>query len=290
MSNTGQWIGVQPDDPHPLIYLSGEGGIYSVNGRYWPLVGPHLRCMCFTYRYVHTKSIPVEQYAGKRMFLDSAAHTYQAILLKEGKRLEGRELDTFLEGYAKFILETPIKFDFVVTADVVREPQFVWDVTKKLEALGVRPIPVFHNGAPMRWLERWIDAGYGLIGISIGMPGQTAGGRMGQASFLDLLFNVSEKRGVKLHGFAVTGWCMFPYPWYSVDSSSWVLQAANGRILKPQRDGKGFHSISSSERTTPAGQRSLVLSYEDRLITNAKAFNTLMDIRTKVHFQQRSLF
>jgi len=82
---------------------------------------------------------------------------------------------------------------------------------------------------------------------------------------------------VKVHGFAVTSLkIMLRYPWYSVDSTSWIMTGRMGKIYLPfrTRDGKWLYNeqswkIGVSNRS-PAqktkGQHVSTLSKEERRI------------------------
>lgn len=101
------------------------------------------------------------------------------------------------------------------------------------------PIPVYHFGEDRRFLKRMLDYGCDYIGIGglVGIPG-------GQRRlWLDSLFlDITDAKGmpiVKTHGFGMTSVpLIFRYPWYSVDSTTWIMVAASGSIYLPQtRDG-----------------------------------------------------
>ena len=54
---------------------------------------------------------------------------------------------------------------------------------------------------------------------------------------------------VKVHGFGLTSLpLMMRYPWYSVDSSTWVQWAANGMVLVPGQVGQVDVSNKSSRK------------------------------------------
>lgn len=113
---------------------------------------------------------------------------------------------------------------------------------KEMESLGVTPLPCFHYGEDERYLE-WYVAHYPYI---------TLGGMVAVSTkllfpWLDRLFEryLTDGAGrpkLKVHGFGLTTHdLMTRYPWYSVDSSSWVQIAANGSLFIP---GLGYIAIS----------------------------------------------
>ena len=110
-----------------------------------------------------------------------------------------------------------------------------------IKAAGLTPLPVYHQGEDWKWLEKLLDDGETHIGISIKKDmvesrGQGLIGR--QRKWLDQAFRLlSNKNGemlAKVHGFGITTFpLMVRYPWWSVDSTSWSLQAGYGKILVP---------------------------------------------------------
>jgi hypothetical protein len=101
---------------------------------------------------------------------------------------------------------------------------------KMLQA-GLKPIPVYHLGEDIKWLKRMVDSGADYIGL---------GGLVGKATdkarhWLDAAFNyLSGFPKVRVHGFGISNTVrMREYPWYSIDSSSFMRQAAYGFIRLP---------------------------------------------------------
>jgi hypothetical protein len=101
-----------------------------------------------------------------------------------------------------------------------------------MEAMGVTPLPCFHFGEDPRYLEYYISK-YSYI---------TLGGMVAQSTpalilWLDdiwekYLTDGSGRPKIKVHGFGLTTpELMRRYPWYSVDSSSWVQIARVGGML-----------------------------------------------------------
>ncbi len=109
----------------------------------------------------------------------------------------------------------------------------------KPQGLGVQP--VHHVRDKDDWLRRYLDEGYNYIFLGGMVPENTATLRV----WLDhiwhnYLTNEDGTPKVKVHGFGLTTLeLMFRYPWYSVDSTSWVLASRFGSIYldMPQPDG-----------------------------------------------------
>jgi hypothetical protein len=117
-----------------------------------------------------------------------------------------------------------------------------------MEALGVKPLPCFHYGEDEKALEYYIK-NYSYITLGGMVPISTP-----QLCFwLDRIWSKyltdgSGRPRVKVHGFGLTAVdLMVRYPWWSVDSSSWVQIAVHGNILLPDH---GSIAISSDSPRT----------------------------------------
>ncbi len=100
---------------------------------------------------------------------------------------------------------------------------------KKMEKHGLSPIPVFHQGERWYWLKRLIDEGYTYIGISPANDRSTDDKR----HWLDEAFGFIPPF-IKTHAFGMTQVeLLHRYPWYSCDSMTWMITAANGGVLFP---------------------------------------------------------
>lgn len=196
-----------------------------------------------------------------KVFLDSGAHTlYTEEVLKKGMQLaffsnarEGGfsfyETDKFwyyVDTYGKFMQAYGKYFDNYVTVDVIFNPELSWKVQRYLEdQYGLRPMPVFHWGTDLKWLKQYLKAGYQYIGI--GGLGQEVT-VMRYTGWADRVFAYLQAGTdpVSTHGFAMTSFeLMTRYPWTSVDSSTWTVLAAYGKILVPHKRG-GRYSFDDS--------------------------------------------
>jgi hypothetical protein len=109
-------------------------------------------------------------------------------------------------------------------------------------------IPVFHQNEEDEFLQMMIDeAPY--FGLSPANDRST----VEKMKWLDRCMRLAtDEKGMprnKWHGFAVTAVrLMLRYPWYSVDSASWRISAAYGKILVVLKADPlivGFYDISS---------------------------------------------
>ena len=116
-----------------------------------------------------------------------------------------------------------------------------WENYLYMKREGLDPLPVYHYGEDMRFLERLLDHKVPYIGIG-GLVGVAGGLRR---AWLDRVFlRITDDKGmplVKTHGFGMTSVpLIFRYPWYSVDSTTWIKITANGGIYLPAMVGNDF--------------------------------------------------
>jgi hypothetical protein len=167
-----------------------------------------------------------------------------------------------IDAYLKFALAHIDLIDYVVNLDVIpgwpgkkltpkdreESAQKGWANYVYLKKKGIpkeKLIHVFHQGEDFKWLRRMIARDLGYIGVSPANDKTTAQ----KMQWLDECMNhVTDRKGfpiIKFHGFAVTSLrLMLRYPWYSVDSTSWVMTSRMGSILVPVRkNGKYIYDI-----------------------------------------------
>lgn len=203
-----------------------------------------VNCKLESYHYIGTG-----RYAdrirenGDRVFLDSGA--FSAFSL-------GVQVD--LPAYCEWIkrnldiIRTDGPSLMASVLDGIGDPLKTYQNQIAMEQLGVRPLPCFHYGEDERYLEWYIEH-YEYITIGGMVPISTPQ----LFHWLDRIWNKyltdgSGRARIKVHGFGLTSVpLMQEYPWYSVDSSSWVQIGAHGNIMI---DGKtlAFSSQSPSRK------------------------------------------
>lgn len=109
-----------------------------------------------------------------------------------------------------------------------------WENYLYMKEQGLDPIPVYHYGENIGFLHRMLQYGCDYIGIGglVGVPSKL------RSYFLDRTFaDLVDENGmpkVKTHGFGMTSLpLIFRYPWYSVDSTSWIKVTQNGGVYFP---------------------------------------------------------
>lgn len=162
-------------------------------------------------------------------FLDSGAFSGDS----QGKAIN-------LDDYIAFIKEHEHLIDVYPCLDVIGKEDETWANQERMEAEGLKPLPVFHVEDDMKYLHRCLEYDYFCLG---GMAGGASAKT--RTAFLDKCFSIicdtpDGRPKCKVHGFGLASpSLMTAYPFYSVDTSSWVSYAQYGIILLPQRNKLG---------------------------------------------------
>jgi hypothetical protein len=141
--------------------------------------------------------------------------------------------------YLRFVQEHEDFIDIFSNLDVIHNGELTYKNQKWFERRGVKPLPVWHITVDPSWLHKYLDEGYEYICIG----GMTPNPSSVVKPILDRIWtrHLVDEKGmplVKVHGFAMTSFSlMYRYPWYSVDSKSWIDMARYGKILVPTQKG-----------------------------------------------------
>ena len=133
--------------------------------------------------------------------------------------------------------------------DGIGNAQLTWENQRDMERNGTPPLPCFHFGEDERYLA-WYAERYPYITIG-GMV------RKGVSDLIQWLDRIWRKGGpladehgrprLKVHAFGITTErIMERYPWYSVDSSSWIQAASFGSIYTAEHGPIAISSKSPS--------------------------------------------
>lgn len=162
------------------------------------------------------------------IFLDSGAFSAWS---------KGVKID--IDEYISFIKQHQEYLTYYAVLDVIGDPDKTYENQKYMEKQGVSPIPCYHYGEDVSWLKRYLNEGHEFIALGGMVPISTRD----LLSWLDNLFSqyLTDEEGlpkVKIHGFGMTSLkLMLRYPWYSVDSTSWVLTGRFGSVFVPKWSG-----------------------------------------------------
>ncbi|MHA1344933.1 MAG: hypothetical protein ACTSO3_00900 [Candidatus Heimdallarchaeaceae archaeon] len=194
-----------------------------------------------------------------KLFLDSGAFGIYKKVSKGSKdgsamsSLKSRQFDSYSyvqlkeykeyrKQYAIFLKKNKKHFDVYANLDVIGNAELTYKNQKWFEKHGLNPCPVWHIDTDVKWLQKYIDEGYSYICIGA-MVGVSSKARK---EVLDRVWlnNLTDNKGMpilKVHGFGMTSFrLMKRYPWYSVDSTSWLTSPGFGSILYPKKGKEGY--------------------------------------------------
>lgn len=208
-----------------------------------------------SYHYVEAQRFVDQMRANKaRVFLDSGA--FSAFTL--GAHID---LPTYCDYIKRNIDLWRVEDGDVMCSvlDGIGDPLQTYRNQLAMEELGARPLPCFHFGEDERYLEFYIrNYKYITIGGMVGKSSATL------STWLDRIWSKylvdgSGKPRLKVHAFGITAIpIMERYPWFSVDSSSWIQSAAFGGIVTPQWGNLSVSDKSPSRHTK--GQHATTLT------------------------------
>lgn len=255
------------------------------------------------------KEVLISIDAGMELFLDSgafSAHTQGDVIS--------------VDKYAAFINEHGHHFAVRANLDDIGDtgPKS-WANMKELEKQGCDVFPVFHANDDFKYLTMMLDGGYEFMALG----GLVGASRNVLRAWLDnvwakYLVDAQGRPRIKVHGFGLTDTeLMIRYPWYSVDSSSWVMTGIFGGCIF--REDKTFYKVTFSDespnkyelnswhydRLVPAQQarvnawlsrmgvtaKQLSSHYSFRHLVNARTFTEIEEMATPETFflQQETL-
>lgn len=182
------------------------------------------------------------------LFLDSGAYSAMT---------QGVSID--IDEYISFIKKNKKYIDVYACLDVIGDPKQTYKNQLYMESKGLKPLIAFHRGEDYKWLQKYIDK-YDYVALG-GLAGKGDSVQNLQRH-LDKCFEMicDPKTGMpklKIHGFGVTSVrILVRYPWYSVDSTSWVLSGRFGGVLVPKKKNGKYdfyqtpHKIDVSDKSS----------------------------------------
>lgn len=210
------------------IYLAGY---YNGKASAYEIKDDQYKWFLESYHYINTSRHTAAIRRDKRtVFLDSGAFS----AFTKGAQIRVEEYAAFIHKN-KDIVHLAANLD-----DLHKREQMTWDNQKALESLGLKIVPVFHTRENPSWLKKYMDAGYDYLALGGMVPESKAWLK----NWLDDIWSsyLVDGKGrprIKIHGFGLTTFdLMLRYPWYSVDSTSWVLAGRYGLIWYVDDQGK----------------------------------------------------
>jgi len=194
---------------------------------------------------------------GLKVFLDSGAFSD----FTQG-------VETSLDSYAAYIHKNLDVIEVASVLDGIGDPKKTLENQHALESMDCNVLPCFHYGEPIGYLKHYME-NYDHITLGGMVPISTKDLRV----WLDDMFGnyLTDDSGhpiIKVHGFGMTTMSLVErYPWYSVDSSSWVQTARTGGIHLP---GIGAIQVSTQSPSRKEKSRHYLSmnEYEQAVINN----------------------
>lgn len=165
-----------------------------------------------------------------------------------------------IDEYIKFVKEHEHLLDIYVNLDVINDGEASYKNWLYMKAAGLNPLPVYHmeddRGQTAKWLYKYLEkTDYVAIGAIANKS------VMARKMSLDRLWedHLVDNQGypiAKFHGFGLTSnVIMTRYPWFSVDSTSWVQYGKFGIVLVPGRT-HGEYDYTKTVRKYVVSKRS----------------------------------
>ena len=148
--------------------------------------------------------------------------------------------------YIDFIKEHKEVITVYANLDVIGDAEATWRNQEIMEKHGLSPLPIYHLGDDSKYLDRCLD--YDYMGVG-GLAGRKASHTQ-RRFFLDRCFNkLCDPDGmpkIRVHGFGMTFVVLMRrYPWYSVDSKSWLDYSTYGHVIyPPEKNGDWCYSVN----------------------------------------------
>jgi hypothetical protein len=175
------------------------------------------------------------------IFLDSGGYT---------ARVSGNDID--INKYASFIKNHRDIFDVAANLDVYnwKTSMANQDILEKAGGIDkITPVYHFSEYADKEKKEELIRLCKKYPYVAIGGTAGTVTNRKAITKFLNYCFKVGIEHKTKFHGFGMTAkYLLDRYPFYSVDSTSWMVGARYGQVLSFEKGVLKMMSKGSTPR------------------------------------------
>tara|TARA_R110001632_G_scaffold229939_3_gene366848 strand:- start:562 stop:1371 length:810 start_codon:yes stop_codon:yes gene_type:complete len=179
-----------------------------------------------------------------------------------------------IQEYIDFIKNNEIK-QYANLDDIGNPKQTAKNYEIMLKA-GLKPKPVFHTGESLEYLEPLLNTDYIALG---GMVKAT-----NLEEWLDKVFNFIYKRNpkIKIHGFGMTNLKLVQkYPWFSVDSTSWLAPVAFGRFKRWNDKRENFKTFTTDEILKNEG-----MFYDNKMPADFRNFLIREQVKEYLKFEK----
>ncbi len=167
------------------------------------------------------------------IMLDSGAYS----AFRKGKTIDIYE---YIDYVWEMKVKVPESWLTCVSLDVIGDGHASYANWCIMRCAGLEPLPVYHVGTDVKFLQFYLrDCDY----IGLGAIANLSSTRRMLALdriWDDYLLDAKRMPKVKVHGMGIAGFkLMGRYPWFSIDTTSWLLVAGYGGIFFPRRASEG---------------------------------------------------
>lgn len=236
-----------------LYFAGGETNVYTEL-----LKQGGVRNRLVSYYYIK-EDLRVLSHQFENQMLDSGAFTAWT----KGSTITVEELAQFIKQYGD-------NFHHYINLDVIGNDIASYENYHKLKKMGINTVPVFHRLEDWQYLHKYCqESDYICIGGCVGFSVKEL------IPFLDHCFAIIKQYWPKkIHGLGITSKAlMLRYPFYSVDSTSWLGSARFGGIMG-YNDGKLVKYNSEYYN-----KLNKILNYKDK---TAKAIQSFLQMETYI--------
>lgn len=186
-----------------------------------------------------------------KLFADSGAYSAWA-----------NSTSVTLSEYIDFIWQNKDSLEVYACLDDIANPENTWKNQEIMEKEGLHPLPVYHVDEPEYFLDRAMAYDYFAVG------GMALKGSVNRKTRFETIFKkICTKENNfypthKIHGFGLASpELLINYPWYSVDTTSWVMYGRYGIILVPRSVNGVIHYDVAPEVVTISSRSKSVGKY-----------------------------
>ena len=161
------------------------------------------------------------------ILLDSGAYTAYT----QGTNIDIDEYIEFIKKYNQY-LSGYISLDVIGSTNSAKDSYKNWEY---IRSKGLNPIPVYHMREDPKYLQQYVEQ-TDYIAIGGVASRKTAKALTAEFDLLwsDHLLNEDSMPRVKVHAMGITDVpTMIRYPWFSIDSSTWLIGRKTGLLLTP---------------------------------------------------------
>jgi hypothetical protein len=245
-----------------IIYLAGAEGNQKA------LAQAKIKNLLMSYYSLKDKPLDKYDLTGKSVFLDSGGFV---------ARTKGVEIS--VEDYARYILKNKDHITVCANLDTnsLEQSKENYQYLKSQLKGMVKVLPVYHPNEPLSYLEDMLkDTNHIAMG---GIAGLTKSRRYVETYISNVFIRTKDK--IKVHGFGITKIdYLLKYPFYSVDSTTWLSGARYGQVCK-FINGR-IKKSQSVKRQKEVKDIMIFGDYKQQTLYNAIAFLEFQDYLTEL--------